>query len=665
MAHTNSSSLVCCVPETMFEGCSLQPIIRTSLLSMLKVICTSKGCSESGFIHPICFDNLEKFLVRFVMNTVINVKKYNWTVTCVRENLWKDLIYHWVMKQAKCKCGQGYIRKDFGWPPVIIKKINARKLKSKQKDGPSLPQLSQQKGGQVRYVPAVFPEYPEEGKSSCELMKTIPGAVFVEKVTLKRGVVVMWREGEGQIRNLNNKEERLCMVRSVVVEGGLVMEDLVGSEVEYQTDKRGKKLVAVMVKVVKKLEWSKGMVTHWVPEELAGVIRMKEDEVLVYRSEFVAGGFAPDIVGKMVKFKFDRAKLEATYVQVVKLDEATMDITELVNNLSQLDLVDYPLLALALSGEGSLIRDMGSMSREEQRELLDQVEKFLPKLAAHPVGYKTVVEMVHQFKEDVLERVIRTISSKMFSISQTAAGARCLLDSLAFLPRNMQKCFVTGYSSLEDSQKALDHLKNQNSFLVFSAILPLLNTSLLKQLVKVISPVLAMLVGHRSLHLLVEHISNTDQEVLIMLAAHLDSDQLLLLPEYSALVVQLVSAGNVKVSGMVLHRMSGRMTAMFATDKGRELVIAFITSATDLQVELVMEEMCMEHQDRAPLIVKLAVDSDTENKLLQAIVTRGRREVLEKILDIFKHFSREVIRSTSGRRWISGLSKVVNSDREW
>ena len=42
------------------------------------------------------------------MNTVINVKKYNWTVTCVKENLWKDLIYHWVMKQAKCKCGLGY-----------------------------------------------------------------------------------------------------------------------------------------------------------------------------------------------------------------------------------------------------------------------------------------------------------------------------------------------------------------------------------------------------------------------------------------------------------------------------------------------------------------------------------------------------------------------------
>ena len=243
------------------------------------------------------------------------------------------------------------------------------------------------------------------------------------------------------------------------------------------------------------------MVTHWVPEELAGVIRMKEDEVLVYRNEFVAGGFAPDIVGKMVKFKFDRAKLEATFVQVVKLDEATMDITELVNNL-QLDLVDHPLLSLALSGEGSLIRDMGSMSREEQRELLDQVEKFLPTLAAHPVGYKTVVEMVHQFKEDLLERVIRTISSKMFSISQTAAGARCLLDSLSFLPRKMQKCFVTGYSSLEDSQEALDHLTDQNSFLVFSAILPLLHPSLLNQLVKVISPVLAMLVGHRSLHLL-------------------------------------------------------------------------------------------------------------------------------------------------------------------
>ena len=58
-----------------------------------------------------------------------------------------------------------------------------------------------------------------------------------------------------------------------------------------------------MVRLVKKSEWRKGIVTNWVPEELAGVIR--SEEVLVYRKEFVPGGFDSDIVDKSVKFKVD------------------------------------------------------------------------------------------------------------------------------------------------------------------------------------------------------------------------------------------------------------------------------------------------------------------------------------------------------------------------
>ena len=54
---------------------------------------------------------------------------------------------------------------------------------------------------------------------------------------------------------------------------------------------------------MKKVEWRGGMV----PEDMAGVIRSEE----VYRRESVPGGFDSDIVGKSVKFKLDRAKLEA------------------------------------------------------------------------------------------------------------------------------------------------------------------------------------------------------------------------------------------------------------------------------------------------------------------------------------------------------------------
>ena len=121
MARANpSSSLGCCAPLAMSDTCSMEPIIRTSLLSMAKVICSSNSCTESGFIHPECFARLEKSLVRYVSNNVQNVKKYSWTMDTVKENLWKDLIYHWIMKQVKCNCGLGYLRKDIGWPPIII-----------------------------------------------------------------------------------------------------------------------------------------------------------------------------------------------------------------------------------------------------------------------------------------------------------------------------------------------------------------------------------------------------------------------------------------------------------------------------------------------------------------------------------------------------------------
>jgi hypothetical protein len=193
-------------------------------------------------------------------------------------------------------------------------------------------------------------------------------------------------------------------------------------------------------------------------------------------------------------------------------------------------------------------------------------------------------------------------------------------------------------------------MTGQNSFIVFSAALPLLNTSL----VKAISPGVAMLAGHESLHLLVEHASNTDHEVLVLLANQLDAEHLLLLPEQSALVVHLISTGNVRVCGLVLHHLSGR-----------DLVRAFIWSATDLQVELVMEELCDEQEDRVPVIVDLAVECGDQDEFLEAVVTQARMEVLERMLDIFKQFRETMIASDAGRRWIGSISKKVNTDKEW
>ena len=60
--------------------------------------------------------------------------------------------------------------------------------------------------------------------------------------------------GVGQIRNVENREGRLCVASVKVVDGvERDMEMTVGGEVEYKTEKRGKKLEAVMVRLVKEV----------------------------------------------------------------------------------------------------------------------------------------------------------------------------------------------------------------------------------------------------------------------------------------------------------------------------------------------------------------------------------------------------------------------------
>ena len=61
--------------------------------------------------------------------------------------------------------------------------------------------------------------------------------------------------GVGQIRNVENREGRLCVASVKVVDGvERNMEMTVEGEVEYKTEKKGKKLEAVMVRLVKKVE---------------------------------------------------------------------------------------------------------------------------------------------------------------------------------------------------------------------------------------------------------------------------------------------------------------------------------------------------------------------------------------------------------------------------
>jgi len=647
--------------------CSKEPILRTTLLKMVKVNCSSASCTESGFIHPECFYKLEENLIRYV-NTYQwsnshkheSMKKYNWSVDYEREYLWKmPWIFSIILKKVNCPCGGGYLKKDLGWPPANWRK-NAKKSRNKSKESSSLPQLNHD-GGKVRYIPSVVPEYPDHSVGG---PKTIPGAVFPDKFPVKRGVIVKWEQGVGQIKNLVNKEERECLAREEVVDGKEKnMEMMVGSEVEYKTVKKGKKLEAVMVRLVKTTEWRRGVVTHWVPEELAGVIKSQADEVLVYRSEFVPGGFAPDIVGKPVRFKFERARLEATCVRVEKLEYSEEGgVKEKSPLFSDLDLMRCPQLSHAICEESNLLSNMCSMSMGEQRHLVNQLEPFLPTVAAHHVGYRVVLEMVRQFPRVLVEKVVRILSKEFFSLAQSVVGSVFLVDSLTSMPIEQQQQLVSAYADMTSSELCVSHLTGVNSYPVFRAALPVLDTSLLRQLVLLLGPELHSLASHPSLTMLLEHASAGDQHVLFLVASQLDIEHRLLQDDQHALVVQLISTGNVKVCGLVLDNLSGKLATLVTTMQGRALLAAFIRAASDLQVELVMDELCQDQGHLPPVIIDLVLGcGDDPDGLMEAVVTKARREILTKILDIFKQCRERVISSSEGKRWISCISRQVNS----
>ena len=73
-----------------------------------------------------------------------------------------------------------------------------------------------------------------------------------------------------------------------------------------------------------------------------------------------------------------------------------------------------------------------------------------------------MVEMVRQFAGDQLDNVVRILSRELILLSQVPAGAKCLLDSLTSLPRELQQCMVYAYSGMTNYQQAVDHLTGPN-----------------------------------------------------------------------------------------------------------------------------------------------------------------------------------------------------------
>jgi hypothetical protein len=206
--------------------------------------------------------------------------------------------------------------------------------------------------------------------------------------------------------------------------------------VEYCTRRKhqGKKLEATVVRVVPaEAVLSVGRVTHWVPEQLAGVISTLEGDVLVSRGDFIPGGFVPDIVGRQVQFRLDRARMEAASVQcldrgpgglvreeagVLSLGPDTGEGTEeepetlaeqaAVVQRPELD-YSHPAVAWAL-GDGALT---AALTEGQLEQVMVALSCYLSALARHPTGHRTVLRLLQQLPPPSLDIAVQSLGSDL------------------------------------------------------------------------------------------------------------------------------------------------------------------------------------------------------------------------------------------------------------
>ena len=515
----DEGALLCCVPLEVCDlptDCCGQPILQRELVSSGKMICTSSTCDQSGFLHSACLRKVEDILVKLLKGNLRifgfggpvsgmreQIKTYNWNTVTAREKIWKESgelnLYHLISRKIKCRCENGLLKRDLDWPP---KHYAAPKRPPKAQAQPvsTKPKLNFRAASVITYQPMVTAQasfLKEEARTS------IPGAVFADDK--KVGLVTKWvggREGWGHIQR-EGREERLCLVRGEVVqwmgEGGME-----GRRVEYTTRKKGKKLEAVsVVLLAEEQPWLEGMVTHWVPEQLSGVVACREGEVLLERSHFVLGGFKPDIVGRRVSFRLDRDSMEARQVRA---------------------------------------EEVVSMARDPELDGLEQ---------------------------------------------------KTLEDCMAELDMN---------SATEGEE---------------------------------------------------------DSEVLHLVASKLAKEELLLSSSQSTLTSSLLQTKNVRVCGVFLNRVSGVLHQVLQEAAGRRVVELLLCNSTELQAELVMEELAgTSSHGGPPLALSLALGGHGQ-EIMEVLVERASKEILLKLRDMFMQWGARIATSELGVCWEERIRQRV------
>ena len=143
ISEGDDAVLTCCVPAD--KVVCAKPSL-TPLTEVVKVVCSSAVCPQSGLLHSSCFSKWESGLLLLLARVG---RGRTWTEKQRQANLWTHKGYDLIFKSCQCNCGHGSLRKDLDYQPPEQRRQEKKKEKTSQK--PKLNNSWQSVSGQSYY----------------------------------------------------------------------------------------------------------------------------------------------------------------------------------------------------------------------------------------------------------------------------------------------------------------------------------------------------------------------------------------------------------------------------------------------------------------------------------------------------------------------------------
>lgn len=252
-----------------------------------------------------------------------------------------------------------------------------------------------------------------------------------------------------------------------------------------------------------------------------------------------------------MQFQIDSRSKTATRVRVVDRIIETIQEVILDNvTFSSLERASCPILNTATDSSKNIDDVLDELTDEEIYSLSINLEPYLVRLSAHPVGYKLVVALATILPEFLMENLVKKLSDNFFQLSETAAGAVCILEILGSNPADLQCRIVETYTEVkeEDGPRLISHMTGHHSHLVFQACLCLLGPVSIRPLLSALmssitAETFSSLSRHKSMVSLIQHVARIDPPSLFVIAISLEKINCLFEEEFHDLLSCLICKG--------------------------------------------------------------------------------------------------------------------------